>query len=58
MNDAKALADEAEKKVFTDGEFHEGEKAASVVYQIRNWLLDPARKDGDRVGSFVFAVCS
>ncbi len=47
MNDAKALADEAEKKVFTDGEFHEGEKAASVVYQIRNWLLDPARKDGD-----------
>ena len=47
MKEARELADEAEKKVFQDGVLHEGETSASVVYQIRNWLLDSSRKNGD-----------
>ena len=47
MQDAKTKADAAEAKVFTDGEFHEGETSSVITYQIKNWLLDASRKDGD-----------
>ncbi|MBO7356225.1 MAG: hypothetical protein ILP17_05940 [Lachnospiraceae bacterium] len=47
MKEAKKLADDAEAKVLQDGDLHEGETSASVVYQIRNWLLDSSRKNGD-----------
>lgn len=47
MDAAKELADEAETTVFEDGEVHEAEKSAVVNYQIRNWILDPSRKEGD-----------
>lgn len=47
MADAKVLADEAEGKVFDEGELHEGESSSVVTYQIRNWLLDASRKEGD-----------
>lgn len=47
MKEARELADAAEAKVMQDGELHEGETSASVVYQIRNWLLDSSRKNGD-----------
>ncbi len=47
MKEAKELADQAEGRIFQDGDLHEGEKASSVVYQIRNWLLDSSRKNGD-----------
>ena len=47
MNAAKELADEAQSNVFEDGDLHEGETSASMVYQIRNWMLDSSRKNGD-----------
>ncbi|MBO4882834.1 MAG: hypothetical protein J5570_04930 [Lachnospiraceae bacterium] len=47
MKEAKAKADEMEDTVFDDGDVHTGERAASVNYQVRNWLLDPSRKEGD-----------
>ncbi|MCR4792269.1 MAG: hypothetical protein K5871_05935 [Lachnospiraceae bacterium] len=47
MDAAKELADEAEQHIFEEGELHEGERSSSVVYQIRNWLLDSSRKPGD-----------
>ena len=47
MEDAKVLADEAEKTVAKDGEAHENEKKTSVNYLISDWLFDDARKAGD-----------
>jgi hypothetical protein len=47
MDEAKKLADEAEKTILTDGEVHEAEKGTVVNYLIRNWILDPSRKEGD-----------
>ncbi len=47
MKEAKKKADEIEDTVFDDGDSHVGERSASVPYQIRNWMLDPSRKDGD-----------
>ena len=47
MKEAKAKADEIEDTVFDDGDVHTGERSASVNYQVRNWLLDPSRKEGD-----------
>ncbi|MBO7095683.1 MAG: hypothetical protein J6V94_01835, partial [Lachnospiraceae bacterium] len=40
-------ADDIEDTVFDDGDVHTGERAASVNYQVRTWLLDPSRKEGD-----------
>ena len=47
MEDAKVLADDAEKTVAKDGEAHENEKKSSVSYLISDWLFDDARKAGD-----------
>ena len=47
MEDAKVLADDAEKTVAKDGEAHESEKKSSVNYLISDWLFDDARKAGD-----------
>ncbi len=47
MADAKVLADEAEATVFENGEDHQAEKASVINYQIRNWMVDPSRKEGD-----------
>ena len=47
MEDAKVLADDAEKTVAKDGEAHENEKKSSVNYLISDWLFDDARKAGD-----------
>ncbi len=47
MDEIKPLADEAEGKVFDEGEKHEGETSSVVTYQIRNWLVDASRKEGD-----------
>ena len=47
MEDAKALADDAEKTVATAGDAHENEKKSSVNYLISDWLFDDARKAGD-----------
>ena len=47
MEEAKKLADEAESTVMEDGEVHEAEKASTVNYLIRNWIVDPSRKEGD-----------
>ena len=47
MKEAKAKADDIEDTVFDDGDVHTGERAASVNYQVRNWLTDPSRKEGD-----------
>lgn len=47
MEDAKVLADDAEKTVAKDGEAHENEKKSSVNYRISDWLFDDARKAGD-----------
>ena len=47
MEDAKVLADDAEKTVATTGDAHENEKKSSVNYLISDWLFDDARKAGD-----------
>ncbi|MCI6035997.1 MAG: peptidylprolyl isomerase, partial [Firmicutes bacterium] len=47
MEDAKVLADNAEKTVATAGDVHENEKRTSVNYLISDWLFDDARKAGD-----------
>lgn len=47
MEDAKELADDAEKTVTTAGDVHENEKKTSVNYLISDWLFDDARKAGD-----------
>jgi hypothetical protein len=47
MAEAEKLAAEAEDTIFEDGEDHEGEKASAVNYLIRNWIVDPSRKEGD-----------
>ncbi len=47
MEDAKVLADDAEKTVATAGDAHENEKKSSVNYLISDWLFDDARKAGD-----------
>ena len=47
MEDAKVLADDAEKTVAKDGEARENEKKSSVNYLISDWLFDDARKAGD-----------
>lgn len=47
MEDAKVLADDAEKTVAKDGEAHENEKKSSVNYLISDWLFGDARKAGD-----------
>ena len=47
MEDAKVLADDAEKTVAKDGEAHENEKKSSVNYLISDWLVDDARTAGD-----------
>lgn len=47
MEDAKELADDAEKTVATAGDVHENEKKTSVNYLISDWLFDDARKAGD-----------
>ena len=47
MDAAQKLADEAETTIFEDGEVHEAEKASVINYQIRNWMVDPSRKEGD-----------
>ena len=47
MEDAKVLAEDAEKTVAKDGEAHENEKKSSVNYLISDWLFDDARKAGD-----------
>ena len=47
LEDAKVLADDAEKTVAKDGEAHENEKKSSVNYLISDWLFDDARKAGD-----------
>lgn len=47
MEDAKVLADDAEKTVTTAGDVHENEKRTSVNYLISDWLFDDARKAGD-----------
>ena len=47
MEDAKVLADDAEKTVAKDGEAHENEKKSYVNYLISDWLFDDARKAGD-----------
>ncbi len=47
MSEAKELADKAETTIFEDGELHEAEKASVVNYLIRNWMVDPSRKEGD-----------
>mgnify|MGYP000478311579 CR=1 FL=1 len=47
MEDAKALADDAEKTVASAGDVHENEKKSSVNYLISDWLFDDARKAGD-----------
>ena len=47
MEDAKVLADDAEKTVATAGDVHENEKRTSVNYLISDWLFDDARKAGD-----------
>ncbi|MBP5553441.1 MAG: hypothetical protein J6X94_01070 [Lachnospiraceae bacterium] len=47
MEEARKLADEAETTIMTDGEVHEAERGSVVNYQIRNWILDPSRKEGD-----------
>lgn len=47
MKEAKEKADEIEATVFDDGDVHTGERAASVNYQVRTWLVDPSRKEGD-----------
>lgn len=47
MEDAKELADDAEKTVTTAGDVHENEKRTSVNYLISDWLFDDARKAGD-----------
>lgn len=47
MEDAKELADDAEKTVTTAGDMHENEKKTSVNYLISDWLFDDARKAGD-----------
>ena len=47
MEDAKVLADDAEKTVAKDGEAHENEKKSSVNYLISDWRVDDARKAGD-----------
>lgn len=47
MEDARVLADDAEKTVATAGDAHEDEKKSSVNYLISDWLFDDARKAGD-----------
>ena len=47
MKEASDKANELEPTVFDDGDEHIGERSASVPYQIRNWLMDPSRKEGD-----------
>ncbi len=47
MEDAKVLADDAEKTVATTGDAHENEQKSSVNYLISDWLFDDARKAGD-----------
>ena len=47
MKEASDKANELEDTVFDEGDAHVGERSASVPYQVRNWLIDPARKDGD-----------
>ena len=47
MEDAKVLADDAEKTVATAGDAHENEQKSSVNYLISDWLFDDARKAGD-----------
>lgn len=47
MEDAKALADKAEKTVKTEGELQEGLKYAGITGTIRNWLYNDERKEGD-----------
>ena len=47
MEDAKVLADDAEKSVAKEGDAHENEKKSSVNYLISDWLFDDARKSGD-----------
>ena len=47
MEDARVLADDAEKTVATAGDAHENEKKSSVNYLISDWLFDDARKAGD-----------
>lgn len=47
MEDAKALADDAEQTVAAAGEAHENEQKSSVNYLISDWLFDDARKAGD-----------
>ncbi len=47
MKEAKPLADEAEGKIFDEGELHQHETSSVVSYQIKNWLLDASRKEGD-----------
>ncbi|MCM1567966.1 MAG: hypothetical protein NC081_00810 [Roseburia sp.] len=47
MEDAKALAEEAEKTIKTDGELKENVKQDSAVYLIRDWLFESGRKKGD-----------
>lgn len=47
MEDARVLADDAEKTVATAGDVHENEQKSSVNYLISDWLFDDARKAGD-----------
>ncbi len=47
MEDARVLADDAEKTVATAGDAHENEQKSSVNYLISDWLFDDARKAGD-----------
>jgi len=47
MKEASEKANGLESTVFDDGDVHEGERSASVPYQVKNWLVDPARQEGD-----------
>ena len=47
MKEASDKANELEPTVFDDGDEHVAERSASVPYQIRNWIIDPSRKEGD-----------
>lgn len=47
MEDARVLAEDAEKTIKTAGERKENVKKESAVYLIRDWLFDGSRKAGD-----------
>ena len=47
MQQAKAEADEAEKKVLTEGELNENMLQSVVSSTLREWLFDSARTSGD-----------